>query len=96
MKTINRYVPEKAYDFIKQTNYKNKEHLYIILDMINRITIFHKEDKDYSNNFIDIPISYFKDIIQNKDCFKESMDFLKSTTSRRPVALPRPWRLREA
>ncbi len=77
MKTINRYIPEKAYDYIKNVDFKNKEHLYIILDMINRITIFHKQDKDYSNNFIDIPISYFKDIIQNKDCFKKAMDFLK-------------------
>jgi len=78
MKTINRYVPEKAYDFIKQTNYKNKEHLYIILDMINRITIFHKEDKDYSNNFIDIPKSYFRDIIQDSNSLKNTFDFLKN------------------
>lgn len=77
MKTINRYVPEKAYDFIKQTSYKNKEHLYIILDMINRITIFHKQDKDYSNNFIDIPYKYFRDIICNCDVLTESMNFLK-------------------
>jgi len=59
MKSINRHIPEKAYDFIKQSNYKNKEHLYIILDMINRITIFHKQDKDYSNNFIDIFYIFF-------------------------------------
>lgn len=80
MRSINRYVPEKAYDFINKTDYKNKEHLYIILDMVNRITIFHKRDTDYSNNFIDIPISYFKNIIQNKDCFKDSMDYLKSNS----------------
>lgn len=80
MKSINRHIPEKAYDFIKQSNYKNKEHLYIILDMINRITIFHKQDKDYSNNFIDIPKSYFRDIIVDSNSLKESMDFLKNNS----------------
>lgn len=77
MKTINRYIPEKTHDFIQKSEFKNKEHLYIILDMVNRITIFHKKDKDYSNDFIDIPSKYFKDIIQNKECFKSSMDYLK-------------------
>lgn len=78
MKTINRYVPEKAYDFIIKSEYKNKDHLYIILDMVNRITIFHKRDTDYSNQFIDIPKSYFRDIIVDSKSIKEAMDFLKS------------------
>jgi len=80
MKSINRYIPEKSYDYIKHTNYKNKEHLYIILDMINRITIFHKQDKDYSNNFIDIPYKYFRNIIGSCEVLTEAMDFLKNNS----------------
>ena len=78
MKKVNRYVPEKAYDFISKSNYKNKEHLYIILDMVNRITIFRKYDTDYSNKFVDIPKEYFRDIICDSKSISNSMDYLKS------------------
>lgn len=77
MKTINRYIPEKAHLYIEKSDFKNKEHLYIILDMINRITIFHKQSKDYSNQFIDIPKSYFRNIISNSKSLTESMNYLK-------------------
>lgn len=78
IKKINRHIPEKAYEFIKKTSFKNKEHLYIILDMINRITIYHKEETNYLNNFIDIPKDYFRDIVPNSTNLKDSFDYLKS------------------
>lgn len=78
MKKVNRYVPEKAYEFISKSNYKNKEHLYIILDMVNRITIFRKYDTDYSNQFVDIPYGYFREIIGKCELLSNGMDYLKS------------------
>ncbi len=75
-KTINRYIPEKIYEHLKKSSFKNKEHLIIICDMINRISIFRKEDKDYSNIFTDIPGNYFKDIISNEISYKNAMDYL--------------------
>ncbi len=74
---INRYIPEKAYLKIQECEYKNKDHLYIILDMINRITIFHKRETDYGNEFIDIPKNYFRDIIVDSTSLKETFNFLK-------------------
>ena len=73
MKTIKRYIPGKVYGKIKSLDYKNKEHLYIICDMIYRSTIFKKEDKDYSNQFIDIPRYYFRDILSD---YKSYIEFL--------------------
>lgn len=75
MKTIKRYIPEKVYEKINTLNYKSKEHLYIICDMIYRSTIFKKEDKDYSNQYMDIPRYYFRDILSD---YKLHIDFLIS------------------
>lgn len=76
-KLINRYIPHKVNEHLKNSTFKNQEHLIIICDMINRISIFRKEDIDYSNQYVDIPKSYFRDIIANSTSLKESMDYLK-------------------
>lgn len=72
MKSIKRYIPEIVYDKINKLEYKNKEHLYIVCDMIYRSSIFRKEDKDYSNEFIDIPEYYFSDLIQKHISLKNA------------------------
>ena len=77
MKNIKRYIPEKVYNKIKELQPKNPEHIYIICDMINRVSIFRKEDTDYSNQFIDIPGYYFRDIITKYDTYNQSITFLK-------------------
>jgi len=77
MKPIKRYIPALVYNEIKNLNFKNKEHLYIICDMINRISIFKKDDKDYSNNFIDIPKYYFRDIICDSGSLSSAINILK-------------------
>jgi hypothetical protein len=76
---IKRYVPELVYNEIQNLDYKNKEHLYIICDMLYRISIFRKEDRDYSNNFIDIPKSYFRDLICDSKSISNSFDILKKS-----------------
>lgn len=78
MKTIKRYIPNLVYDKIKNLDFKNKEHLYIICDMIYRVSIYKKENKDYSNDFIDIPKYYFRDIISNSFYLGEAINILKS------------------
>ncbi len=71
MNKLKRYIPELVYNEIKQSNYKNKDHLYVICDMIYRSTIYKKQD-DYSG-YIDIPSYYFEDIIKN---YKEYINYL--------------------
>jgi hypothetical protein len=63
MNKVKRYIPEKVYDKIQVLEYKNKEYLYIVCDMIYRSSIYKKEDKDYSNQYVDIPRYYFKDLV---------------------------------
>lgn len=50
MNKLKRYVPEVVLKKIESDDYKLKEHLYIICDMIYRVTTIRKEDTDYSNN----------------------------------------------
>jgi hypothetical protein len=78
MNKVKRYIPELVYNEIQKLDFKNKEHLYVICDMIYRVSIFRKEDRDYSNSFIDIPKCYFTDLIQRNSSLKEAFDKLKS------------------
>jgi hypothetical protein len=78
MNLVKRYIPEKVYEEIQKLNYKNLEHLYVICDMIYRISIFKKENKDYSNQFIDIPKYYFRDLIVDSKSLSLAFDVLKS------------------
>lgn len=80
---VKRYIPKLVLEWIQKTDFKNKDHLVIICDMITRISVYRgikKNDwgeSDYSNSYTDIPGSYFTNIISNKISFKESMEFLK-------------------
>jgi hypothetical protein len=78
MNTLYRYVPDLAHKKIQVGNFRNKEHLYIICDMIYRVTTVRKEDTDYSNNFIDIPMNYFRDIITDGPNYNKAKDYLIS------------------
>jgi hypothetical protein len=78
MNLVKRYIPQKVYEKIQELDYKNKEHLYVISDMIYRATIFRKEDKDYSNTFIDIPKYYFRDLICDSKSLADAFSILKS------------------
>lgn len=77
MNEVKRYIPEKVYETIQKLNYKNKEHLYVICDMIYRSSIYKKEDKDYSNDFIDIPKYYFRDLIVDYKSLSKGFDILR-------------------
>ena len=77
MKSIKRYIPTLVYDEVQKLNYKNKEHLYVICDMITRVSIYKKENKDYSNQYTDIPDHYFRDIITKYNSYKEAITCLK-------------------
>jgi hypothetical protein len=78
MNVVKRYIPENVYDKIQKLDYKNVEHLYVICDMIYRSTIYKKENKDYSNQFIDIPKYYFRDLIVDSKSLSLAFDLLKS------------------
>ena len=77
MGIIKRYIPTLVYDKIQELEYKNKEHLYVICDMIYRSSIYKNEDKDYSNIFMDIPKFYFRDIICDSKNLSMAFDILK-------------------
>jgi len=74
---VKRYIPYLVYDAIQKLNFRNKEHLYIICDMINRVSIFKKEETNYSNNFIDVPSYYFRDIITKYSSYDDAITLLK-------------------
>ena len=77
LKTINRYVPSKVYDILNQSDFKNKEHLYIICDMIYRRNNFIKEETDYSNRYVSVPHTFFRGIITDLDSYNKAMNYLK-------------------
>jgi hypothetical protein len=79
MKTINRYIPELVYNQIQNLEFKNKEQLYVICDMIYRISIYRKENTDYSNVYRDIPTRYYTDIIADKKNYMTAMTLLKTS-----------------
>jgi hypothetical protein len=78
MNKVKRYIPERVYDEIQKLDFKNKEHLYVICDMIYRVNIFKKEDKDYSNSFTDIPKYYFRDLLVDSKSLGNAFELLKS------------------
>ncbi len=75
---LKRYIPGLVLTKLKTLNYDgNIDHLYIICDMITRISIYRKSD-DYSPYvFTDIPLTYFNNIISDKKTFYKAMNFLK-------------------
>lgn len=83
MRKVKRYIPENSLKWLNNQNYKNKDHLVIILDMITRVSIFRGTTKnewgesDWSHKFIDIPHSYFINIISNRNSFTEAMKYLQ-------------------
>jgi hypothetical protein len=72
MNSVKRYLPKKVYDEIERSDYKNKQHLWVITDMIYRMSIYRKEDKK-SSDYVDIPRNYFRDIIIK---YKIHIDYL--------------------
>lgn len=76
MNTLYRYVPDLVHKKIQSGNFKNKEHLYVISDMLYRMTIIRKEDTDYSNEYIDIQANYFRDIITDGDNYLRAKEYL--------------------
>lgn len=72
MNCVKRYLPKKVYEEIERSDYKNKEHLWVITDMIYRMSIYRKEDKK-SSDYVDIPRNYFRDIIIK---YKVHIDYL--------------------
>jgi hypothetical protein len=77
LRKVKRYIPELVYQKIKQSDFKNKDHLYIICDMIGRMKVYIKND-DYSNSYIDIPKQYFRDLICDVTYLSNAMTFLLS------------------
>ncbi len=78
MNKVKRYIPQLVYEEIQKLNYKNKEHLYVICDMIYRSSIYKKDNKDYSNEFVDIPKYYFRDLIVDSKSLGDAFNILKS------------------
>ena len=74
MKTLKRYIPEKVYEKLQQLEYSNKEHLYVICDMIYRISIYRKDDSEYQ--YTDIPRVYLSNIITNSNYLSDAINFL--------------------
>lgn len=74
MKQLKRYIPYLVDEFINKSDYKQREHLYVICDMLNRIKVHIKKDK--ISDFIDIPAYYFTEIIKDKNNYQEAKNWL--------------------
>jgi hypothetical protein len=77
IKTINRYLPRNVLEHINKSSYKNPQYLYIICDMIYRISNYHKKDSECFNPYIDIPVHYFTDIITSRNTYYKAINYLK-------------------
>lgn len=75
-KTIKRYVPESVVQQIQSLNYKCNDHLYIICDMLERAKLYRKNDKNCTQQFVDIPTIYFTNIITKRKSFYQAKNFL--------------------
>jgi hypothetical protein len=73
--TLN-YIPEKAYDFIEKSDYKNKDHLYIILNIISKRPSRIKIEAGKERNFMDIPMEYFIEYLSDQNYRKAAFTFL--------------------
>lgn len=72
---VKRYLPELIYDKIQTLNYKNKDHLYFICDMITRVASIRRNNNSW-NSYIDIPRDYFRDIIKDSSYYYAAINCL--------------------
>jgi hypothetical protein len=76
MNKLKRYIPELVHHALKEAKTDNKEHLYIICDMIYRISIYNKDDADKEKQYTDIPKKYFNDIITKSSDINVAKNYL--------------------
>jgi hypothetical protein len=75
-KNENRYVTQPLLDYITKTDYKRKDDLYCIIDLIYRRQIYFKTKLQKRYGYIEIPRSTFQKLIPSKERIKEGLDFL--------------------
>lgn len=71
-----RYVTQPILDYILKTDYKRKDDLYCIIDLIYRKQIYFKTELQRRYGFIEIPRSSFKKLIPRTNYINEGLDFL--------------------
>lgn len=75
-KNEQRYVTQPILDYITKTDYKRKDDLYCIIDLIYRRQIYFKTELQRRYGYIEIPRSSFKKLIPSPNYVKEALDFL--------------------
>lgn len=71
-----RYVTQPLLDYITKTDYKRKDDLFCIIDLIYRRQIYFKTKLQKRYGYIEIPRSSFQKLIPSKNNIKEALDFL--------------------
>lgn len=80
---MKRYIPNKVLKLITESTFDNKDNLIVICDMITRISIYRGKSKDksgnkiYSNEFTEIPKTYFRNVINNFSDLGIAFKYLK-------------------
>lgn len=72
MNNLKRYLPTLVKSKLDTLEYKNKDELYCVVDMIFRSYNYRKTD-DYTNTYRDIPSSYFSDLFTK---YKPPIEYL--------------------
>lgn len=71
-----RYLPQQALDLIQKSDYKRKDDLYCIVDLIYRRQVYFKTNLQKQYGFIDIPRASFQKLIARTNYIKDGIDFL--------------------
>lgn len=72
---VNRQIPKLVYNKIQELNYKHKEHLYVICDMIIRVGSIRRNHNEYYD-FIDIPKNNFRSILTDDTAYYNGLEVL--------------------
>ncbi|GAA4776835.1 MULTISPECIES: hypothetical protein [Flavobacterium] len=75
-KNEQRYVTQPILDYITKTDYKRKDDLYCIIDLIYRRQIYFKTELQRRYGYIEIPRSSFQKLIPSPNYIREALDFL--------------------
>jgi len=75
-KQFYRHIPVLLKNELDKLDYKRKDDLYIIIDLIHRKEIYYKSDYQDRYGYTEIPQSQFKEYIPSSDYLNNGIQFL--------------------
>jgi hypothetical protein len=75
-KQFYRHIPILLKNELDKLNYRRKDDLYVIIDLIHRKEIYYKSDYQNRYGYTEIPQSQFKEYIASSDNLNNGIQFL--------------------